>query len=83
MKYKLIIILFAFLLASCGKTNEKKDEANNHENGTAHTECCEEHEKPQQESFEVEADSSTSHVYDETDEHDHDHEHNSNSTHKH
>lgn len=90
MKYKLILILFAFLLASCGNTNEKKIEAHNHEDSTAHTDCCEghEHAKPQQESFEIEADSAAIknnavHVHDKDDGHDHDHEHKSNQTHKH
>jgi gamma-glutamyl phosphate reductase len=88
MKYKLVLILFAFLLVSCNKTNEKKSEAHTHEDGTAHTDCCGEHEKPQQESFEAEADSTAVknnavHVHDEADGHDHDHEHNANTKHKH
>jgi PBP1b-binding outer membrane lipoprotein LpoB len=93
MKYKLVLILFAFLLASCGKTDEKKEGTHAHEDATVHTDCCDEHEKPQQESFEVEADSSATetdaphHIHYEGDghnhDHDHDHEHNSNTIHKH
>jgi hypothetical protein len=86
MKYKLLLILFAFLLASCGKTNDKKDETHTHEDGTVHMGSHEDHEKPQQESFEVEADSTgidAGHIHDETDDHDHDHEHNSNTVHRH
>jgi ABC-type nickel/cobalt efflux system permease component RcnA len=88
MKYKLLLILFAFLLVSCSKTNDKKSDTHTHEDGTVHTTCCDdEHEKPEQESFEVEADSSATekdaiHVHDEADGHDHDHDHNS-TTHKH
>jgi hypothetical protein len=88
MKYKLILILFAFLLASCDRTNEQKNETHTHEDGTVHTNGSDEHVKPQQESFEVVTDSSitgkdTTHVCDETDNHDHYHEHNSKTIHKH
>ncbi|OFX84256.1 MAG: hypothetical protein A2W99_00590 [Bacteroidetes bacterium GWF2_33_16] len=72
--YIIVLSIFVTFAFSCGNKTTQSEETHSHADGTVHegsvhTEATE--TAPEQESFEVEADSSEEHSHD----HDHDHSH--------
>lgn len=77
-KILFILTITGFIFTSCGsETKKEESDTHTHEDGTVHGNDAHNHEStvmPEQESFEVEADSTVNDTVEDVNDHGHDHE---------